>query len=137
MTWSLLFIEDEPDNQFVTVLALERHGCFDVTVCQTAGDALEEAERQAAPFDGVLLDYMLPDMECRQCIELLKCHVSTRDAKIILLTAFIPAGGESAHLKLGVDAVILKPFSISNIGHDIQSVLQSDRIEGPTVSHPG
>jgi phosphoserine phosphatase RsbU/P len=62
----ILIVDDIEDNRDVLARRLRRQGLVDV---HQAVDGLEALDRiRSEPFDLVLLDVMMPRMNCRPCV---------------------------------------------------------------------
>ncbi|MBT8121342.1 MAG: response regulator, partial [Gammaproteobacteria bacterium] len=57
----ILYVEDEPDIQTVTLMALETIGGFTVKACSSGQEAVDAAP--AFEPDLVILDVMMPGMD--------------------------------------------------------------------------
>ena len=58
----ILIIDDEEDIRDVAQVALETIGGWRVSTASNGPDGLGQLQTQ--PYDAVLLDVMLPDMDC-------------------------------------------------------------------------
>jgi CheY-like chemotaxis protein len=128
VVWSVLLVEDSPDIRHVVAFALERDKRFSVAACTCGAEAVRLAGGTAG-FDFVLLDYLLPDMTNADCIRGLRSRSATRNAKLVLITAYVPRAGTGAYYDAGVDAVILKPFEILTLGDQLAALIApADRV---------
>lgn len=110
----VLLIDDEPDIRAVTRLVLERNDGWRVRTASSGSVGLQEARAQRP--DVILLDLMMPDMDGREVLNLLRADTFTCDVPVILLTA-----------KAGVDAgnVITKPFDPATLHDRISGIIRS------------
>lgn len=101
----VLIVEDDPSIALVQRQALERDG-FEVSVSGTGRGAVG----LAASWDPdlVILDQVLPDIDGRQVIALIR---STSRVPIIMVTARTDETERIAGLEAGADDYVLKPFS--------------------------
>lgn len=81
----ILHVDDEPDIQAVTALALEVLGGFTVESCGSGAEALERAESFRP--DLIILDVMMPVMNGHEACRALKENPDTAQIPVILLTA--------------------------------------------------
>ena len=101
-----LLVEDNRDAAAIAITILEyvQH----VVVHKMTGEAAVQAA-QTEFFDGILLDYLLPDMDglevCRQIRRF------SKDVPIILTTAFIGNVTQETMDEAGVTAFVPKPLS--------------------------
>lgn len=104
----ILLVEDDPDIQEIAALALESLGGFEVTVCGSGAEALEEAARR--PPDLVLLDFMMPGMDGAEVLAELRRRPDLPNAPVVFMTAKAQAREIERFLALGAADVITKPF---------------------------
>jgi two-component system response regulator RegX3 len=114
----VLVVEDEESFSDALSYMLRKEG-FDVAVCATGGDALEEFDRGGA--DLVLLDLMLPGLSgtevCRQLRQ-------RSNVPVIMLTAKDSEVDKVVGLELGADDYVTKPFSSRELLARIHAVLR-------------
>jgi len=106
----ILLAEDGPDNQRLISLLLERAGA-EVTLVENGRQALEhglQAEREGQPYDLILMDVQMPEMDG---------HVATarlREAEyrgpIVALTAHTMKDDRKKCLEAGCDGYLGKPI---------------------------
>src|SRR5437773_12396015 len=104
----IMFVEDDPDIQFVAEIALSVKGGFQVCVCGSGTQALEEA-RTFRP-DLVLLDVMMPKMNGPTTMKNLRTIPETAQTPVIFMTAKVQPHEVSEYKELGALDVIFKPF---------------------------
>lgn len=102
----VLYIDDEPDLQWLVKHILETVGGFDVMVCASGTEGL----RGIAAFapDLVLLDVMMPEMDGFSVLRALRALPEGASIPVVFLTARPQLGDD--YLALGADGVIAKPF---------------------------
>ncbi len=81
----VLIIDDEPSVSTVFETALRNAG-FDVKVVDNGTKGLELA--LAEPFDLVLLDEMMPDIQGNDVLKAIKADQKTANVKVAMLTNF-------------------------------------------------
>jgi DNA-binding response OmpR family regulator len=122
----VLLVEDEPDIRLITSLALEDDGHYVVAV----GDGLSALEwAQAEPFDVVLLDVMLPQIDGFTICARLKSHPPTAHLPVIFLTARSQETEVRQGLSIGAKGYIVKPYDIFTLSVRVAAIL--DAQEGP------
>ncbi|MDD1720218.1 MAG: PAS domain S-box protein [Methanoregulaceae archaeon] len=121
---SVLYVDDEPDLLALGKIFLERTGDISVTTTESAASALELLGRE--PFDAVISDYLMPDMDG---IELLK-EVRQRFADLPFIL-FTGRGREEvviAAINNGADFYIQKggdPASqFAELSHKVRQALR-------------
>jgi DNA-binding response OmpR family regulator len=114
----VLVVDDEPSITELVAYNLRQEG-FAVDCAADGRAALRMAE--AAPYDLVVLDLMLPVVDGREVLRLLR---RDHDTPVILLTA---RGGEAdrvAGLEAGADDYLVKPFSVRELLARVHAVLR-------------
>jgi CheY-like chemotaxis protein len=104
----ILYVEDEPDLQQIVKLALEAVGGFTVAVCGSAREAVEEARRFEP--DLILLDYLLPEMDGKEALALLRRTPGLERVPVIFVTARVQSPEVEDYKRCGAIGVIPKPF---------------------------
>jgi two-component system response regulator RegX3 len=111
-------VEDEESFSDALSYMLEKEG-FEVAVCGTGPDGLDQFERNGA--DLVLLDLMLPGLSglevCRQLRQ-------KSDVPVIMLTAKDAEVDKVVGLEIGADDYVTKPFSARELLARIRAVLR-------------
>jgi CheY-like chemotaxis protein len=110
----VLIVDDNPVNKLVAQRAVDRFGYAAEVVSggQEALSAIREAGRRHAPFDAVLLDCQMPDMNgCQATAAIRDWENGNRRVPIIALTANCVEGDCEKCLDSGMDDYIAKPFS--------------------------
>ena len=106
--YSLLVVDDNEMNRDLLSRRLERQG-YRVTVAVDGRQALEFLNRE--PFNLVLLDLMLPEMNGYQVLEHLKADDSLSHIPVIMTTALDEADGKQKCMELGAHDYLTKPFN--------------------------
>ena len=114
----ILVVEDEESFSDALSYMLKKEG-FEVAVCGSGPDGLDEFERSGA--DLVLLDLMLPGLSglevCRQLRQ-------KSDVPVIMLTAKDAEVDKVVGLEIGADDYVTKPFSSRELLARIRAVLR-------------
>jgi CheY-like chemotaxis protein len=120
----LLFIDDEPALVHLGQAVLTQLG-YDVTTCTSSVEAL--AAFQAAPqrFDLVITDYTMPQMTGDALTRALRRL--RPDIPIILETGFSHTIDAEQAAGLGIDAFLLKPWTVREFARTIAQVLAQRR----------
>ena len=104
----ILYVEDEPDIQAVAQIALESVGGFEVKVCGSGEEALENAVDFAPQL--LLLDVMMPGMDGPTTLAELRKLPSLSQTPAIFMTAKVQPQEIEQLLGYGAIDVIAKPF---------------------------
>jgi two-component system phosphate regulon response regulator PhoB len=104
----VLIVEDEKDIRELVRLHLEKAG-FETLTAEAGREAFQKA-RDNRP-DLVILDLMLPEMDGKELVKLLRAREDTKDIPIVMLTAKSEEMDRIIGFELGADDYITKPFS--------------------------
>ncbi len=116
----ILLVEDDPDIQTVTSMALGSFGGYTVRVCGSAAEAME----CAAEFlpDLILLDVMMPGLDGMDTLRALREIPATASTPVIFLTARVQPIDVAKYKELASLAVIRKPFEPTALVETIQDL---------------
>ena len=121
----LLVVDDNEANRDLLVRRLERHG-YAVTTAVDGRDALERLA--AAPFDVVLLDIMMPELNGYEVLERLRDDAALGAVRVIMLSALDEVDSVVRCLELGADDYLTKPFNATLLRARIESSLARKRL---------
>jgi two-component system OmpR family response regulator len=115
----ILVVDDEPSivDSVATVL---RYEGFEVEVAHTGRDALAKA--QARPFDLIVLDVMLPDLDGLEVTR--RVRADGLDVPVLFLTAKSDVEDRIAGLTVGGDDYVAKPFSLMEVVARTKAILR-------------
>ncbi len=116
----ILVVEDDSMNMRLAQHVLEAQG-YTVMGATTARQALERIE--STPFDLILMDIHLPDMDGTTIVRLLRENAATRDITIVALTACAMKGNRERILQMGCDGYISKPINIRDFVNTVRGFL--------------
>ena len=156
MTEHILLVEDDPRLAEMLQEYLGQAG-LRVTHAALGVAALELLRGAAVPFDAVILDLMLPDMDGLDVCRRLR---ATHDTPVLMLTARGDAIDRIVGLELGADDYLPKPFeprellarlrailrrrvdddkqkpgSVPTFGHELSTMLRFGRLEIAPDAH--
>ncbi|KKC27087.1 response regulator [Sphingomonas sp. SRS2] len=121
----VLFIEDEPDVQFIVQISLTHSGLFEITSFSSGIDALKAISTSDAKFDLALVNVQLPTMNGIEFVEHMRDIPGFADVPVIFITASV-SSRELAHLKgEGVLGVISKPFDAVTLASEVERLFAS------------
>jgi PAS domain S-box-containing protein len=119
----VLLVDDEQTVLELQKTVLERLG-YTVTVCDNGLDALEKIRRNPDGYDLVISDMTMPVMTGDQLAsEVMKIQ---KELSIILCTGFSRRLQKLEIDKLGVRAVVMKPFSGRELASTVRQVLDKN-----------
>jgi len=150
----VLIVDDNPVNQLVAQRAVDRFG-YRAEVVSGGAEALvaiREAARQRAPFDAVLMDCQMPDMDGYQTTAAIRHWENGKHrVPIIALTANCIEGDREKCLDSGMDDYLAKPFRLASLESTLErwiarpvtacqrsdESLQTGRFSGPPAGSQG
>lgn len=108
----VLAVDDEPSILELLKTALNALGSYEVTTACSVDDAIQLMERQKSPFDCLLLDIQMPDVNgITFCTELRKL-TEYRKTPIIMLTAMSDRDYIDRAFAAGATDYLTKPFDL-------------------------
>ncbi len=116
MTLSILLIEDNEQNRYLTTFLLERHG--HAVVAATSGQQGIAMAHDRAP-DLVLLDVQLPGMDGYDVARALRTIASLKSTPIVAVTSHAMMGDRERALEAGCDGYIEKPIDPETFVDDV------------------
>jgi putative nucleotidyltransferase with HDIG domain len=123
MKMKIMVVDDEMVSRTKLKLIMENFGeCQEVDNGKDAVDLFDKAHQQGQPFDLIMLDIDMPEMdgvevlsemiEAEIKLEILKKH----KAKILMVTSFTDKDRVVSCIQSGCDDYIAKPFDLNVIG---------------------
>lgn len=119
--WSILLVDDEPDNLDVVAESLTFFGVNVRTA--THGEEGLEVLKSFTP-DLILLDLSMPKMDGWAMRQHVKVNPATQHIPILALSAHAMAGDKERALGVGFDGYLTKPINIATLIDDIRAVLR-------------
>lgn len=130
----ILIVEDEPDVARALAMILE-HSQVEMELSQDGADALERVCRFRPHV--VLLDVKLPVVDGFQVFQTLRRDPTSRDVRVIFLTAHTPRGAFDMATELGAYACFQKPFQPEVLRAAVLDALGVAGSAGDKPSAPG
>ena len=113
----ILVVEDEKSINDLIVMNLTEAGY----TCERAFDGMEAADKlEGEPFDLVLLDIMLPEVNGYELLDFIK----PMGIPVIFITAKGSMEDKVRGLRLGADDYLVKPFEIVELLARVEAVLR-------------
>lgn len=116
----LMLIDDDEWIRNSLTLFFESEGCY-LTAVDTAEEALSKLKKKF--YDIIITDYKLPGING---LEFLKQIQSNTNIHKILITGYGSEKITSRALKLGVEGIILKPFTTESIEKVLADLISID-----------
>lgn len=115
----VLVVDDEPLIRWSVTETLADLG-LDVEQADSAASALQAITTAALPFDVIVLDLRLPDMDDLSLLATIRQLLP--EAPIILMTAYGSPELLAHARRLGVRAVLHKPFELAELSRLVLAV---------------
>lgn len=122
---SVLVVDDNEVNRDLLARRLQRQG-HAVTVAEDGLQALELM--RSAPFDLVLLDIMMPQLNGYQVLENLKADEKLRHIPVIMISAVDDIDSIVRCIELGAEDYLSKPFNPVLLKARISACLEKKRL---------
>lgn len=110
-----LIIDDDPIVLELVSTVLRQEGHTDISVASSGMAALNILSHSTDPFDALLLDIEMPEMNGIEVCEKIRQMPAYRRTPIIMLTALSDTGSIESAFSAGANDYITKPFAISSI----------------------
>lgn len=125
--YRVLVIDDDPDLQVLVGMLLDRLGVKS-TPAETAVEGLRLL--QEAPYDLVILDLMLPDMDGFDLLAVLRKDEALNTLPVLILSARADPDAISRGLELGADGYLTKPYLPHSLTSRVKEMLAQGRQRG-------
>jgi adenylate cyclase len=129
----ILVVDDNEDNRYTLTRRLRREGYEDVTLATNGREAVELITSR--PFDLVLLDIMMPEMNGYQVLERLKSDEALRHIPVIMISAISELDSVVRCVELGAEDYLPKPFNSVLLRARIGASLERKRLHDREAAH--
>ena len=123
---ALLIVDDIDDNQFTLTRRLARQGYPNVTSAVDGRQALELLNSK--PFDLVLLDIMMPNVNGYEVLAQMKASLSLRHIPVIMISAIDEIDSVIRCIELGAEDYLPKPFNPTLLRARVGACLERKRL---------
>jgi CheY-like chemotaxis protein len=117
----ILIVDDDPDMRSLMRLTLAKLG-HQPSLAATGIEGVKLAESE--PFDLLVLDLMMPDIDGYEVMRRLRSNPTTMSLPIIVLTARTQAADYDSAIESGADAYLPKPFDPDALHRKIGELLK-------------
>lgn len=128
----LLVVDDDPMNRDTLSRHLERQG-HRVAVAENGRQALEMVSTH--PFDLVLLDVLIPEMDGYEVLQRLKRDRHSQDIPVIMISALDEIESVVLCVEMGAEDYLPKPFSPVLLRARIGACLEQKRLRDQEVEY--
>jgi class 3 adenylate cyclase len=122
----LLVVDDNEDNRYTLTRRLKREGYANLTTANDGKQALELLKSK--PFDLMLLDIMMPEMNGYEVLEHLKADAELRDLPVIMISAVGEVESVVRCIELGAEDYLPKPFDATLLRARVGASLEKKRL---------
>ena len=130
----VLIVEDHPLIADLVETRLRIEG-LRATKCLGGREAIERVNKE--PFDLVILDIMMPDVDGYQVLEHIRSQEATRNIPVVFLTARASEEDIDKGLRMGANHYITKPFSGAELARIVKLLLQERKLSPAQVGERG
>jgi len=116
----IMHVEDDPDIQLITKIALQDIGGFELLSCSSGEQALAEVENFLP--DLLLLDVMMPGLNGSDTLMAIRQNPQFENTPALFMTAKVQPSEIEELIALGALDVIPKPFNPVKLADDIRAI---------------
>ncbi len=128
---AILVVDDNENNREVLTRRLNREGYKQVVQASDGREALELLERQ--PFDLVLLDIMMPNVDGYQVLETMKRDQRLRHIPVIMISALDEMKSVIRCVEQGAEDYLSKPFDPTLLRARVGASLEKKRLRDEVI----
>src|SRR5262245_61658000 len=123
---ALLVVDDIEDNRFALSRRLARQGYLNVTTAADGRQALDLLNSR--PFDLVLLDIMMPNVNGYEVLSAMKADEQLRHIPVIMISAVDEIDSVIRCIELGAEDYLPKPFNPTLLRARVGACLERKRL---------
>jgi phosphoserine phosphatase RsbU/P len=123
---ALLVVDDNEDNRYTLTRRLSREGYTNLTTANNGREALDLL--QSKPFDLVLLDIMMPDLNGYEVLEQMKVSPKLQNVPVIMISATGEIESVIRCIELGAEDFLPKPFNPTLLRARVGATLEKKRL---------
>src|SRR6185312_3387231 len=106
---AILLVDDDENNRYTLSRRLQRENYTDITEAVNGKQALELLRER--PFDLILLDIMMPEMDGYETLGQLKSDMMLREIPVIMISAVDGIDSVVRCIEMGAEDYLPKPFN--------------------------
>jgi len=129
---ALLVVDDIDDNRFALTRRLAREGYPNLATADNGRQALEMLNSK--PFDLVLLDIMMPDMNGYEVLAQMKADGKLRHIPVIMISAVDEVESVVRCIELGAEDYLPKPFNPTLLRARVGACLERKRLHDQVMA---
>ena len=128
-TARVLVVDDNRMNRFV-VKSLLKKTQVQITLAESGAECI--AKLQQEPFDIVLLDHMMPEMDGVETLRRIKAEHIAEGVPFVALTANAIVGSREKYISLGFDDYLSKPIDGRSLERLLGQYLPAEKLQEAT-----
>ncbi len=118
-----LVVDDSQSMRNIVKAGLQKMGTFDsISEAVNGVDALEKLNSEG-PFDLVLLDWYMPEMEGYDCLVKIRENNTWNDMKVMMVTTENQQENVIRAVMAGANEYLMKPFTSEMLEEKVRMVL--------------
>jgi adenylate cyclase len=129
---ALLVVDDNEDNCYVLSQHLNVQGYGNITIATNGHEALSLL--RSKPFDLVLLDIMMPDLNGYEVLERMRSSPELRNIPVIMISAIGELASVVRCIELGAEDYLAKPFEPTLLRARVRASLERKRLHDQVVA---
>ena len=129
----LLVVDDNEDNRYTLTRRLKRQGYDTVVTAEHGRHALDLLATR--PFDLVLLDIMMPEMNGYEVLGKMKADSKLRDVPVVMISALDEIDSVVRCIELGAEDYLSKPFNPTLLRARVGACLEKKRLRDQEASY--
>jgi class 3 adenylate cyclase len=122
----ILIVDDIDDNVFTLERRLKQFANSENVSARNGRLAMEAL--RSAPYDLVLLDVQMPEMDGTAVLEQMKSDMALRDVPVIMVSALDDMDTVLRCIKLGAEDYVQKPFNAELLRARVEAALERKRL---------
>jgi CheY-like chemotaxis protein len=130
---AILVVDDNEDNRYVLTRPLKRLGYGDVDVAENGRIALEKLATK--PYDLVLLDIMMPEVNGYEVLERIKADEALRHIPVIMISAVDEIDSVVRCITMGAEDYLSKPFNPVLLAARVSTTIEKKKLRDQEVLH--
>jgi class 3 adenylate cyclase len=129
---ALLVVDDNEDNRYTLSQQLNVQGYDNITLVTNGREALSVL--RSKPFDVVLLDIMMPDLNGYEVLEHMRSSPELRNIPVIMISAIDELDSVVRCIELGAEDYLPKPFQPTLLRARVRATLERKMLHDQVVA---
>jgi adenylate cyclase len=129
---ALLVVDDNEDNRYTLSLQLNAQGYHNIAIATNGNEALSVLHSN--PFDLVLLDIMMPELNGYEVLERMRSSPELRNIPVIVISAIGELDSVVRCIELGAEDYLPKPFEPTLLRARVYASLERKRLHDQVVA---